>query len=106
MVSFAPQGGAKSGSTRKVATNKPKFDYPTHSKDVVKTSKKLFSKQKHSLFASLSAGVIAIVLTGVHRGKKVVVLRQLSTRVRPPPPKRVPPPVGESALLVGHQDQD
>merc|ERR1711973_666858 len=31
------------------ATNKPKSDYPTYSKDVVKTSKNLFSKQKHSL---------------------------------------------------------
>ena len=25
-------GGAKNGGTRKVATNKPKFDYPTYSK--------------------------------------------------------------------------
>merc|ERR1712117_967398 len=55
-------GGAKNGGTRKVATNKPKFDYPTYSKDVVKTSKNLFSKQKHSLRPSLSAGVIAILL--------------------------------------------
>jgi len=72
-------GGAKNGGTRKVATNKPKFDYPTYSKDVVKTSKNLFSKQKHSLRPSLSAGVIAIVLAGVHKGKKVVVLKQLGT---------------------------
>ena len=41
-------GGAKNGGTRKVATNKPKFDYPTCSKDGVKTSKNLFSNQ-HSL---------------------------------------------------------
>merc|ERR1711868_358327 len=72
-------GGAKNGGTRKVATNKPKFDYPTYSKDVVKTSKNLFSKQKHSLRPSLSAGVIAIVLAGVHKGKKVIVLKQLGT---------------------------
>merc|ERR1711973_485965 len=72
-------GGAKNGGTRKVATNKPKSDYPTYSKDVVKTSKNLFSKQKHSLRPSLSAGVIAIVLAGVHKGKKVVVLKQLGT---------------------------
>merc|ERR1712045_647349 len=62
-------GGAKNGGTRKVATKKPKSDYPTYSKDVVKTSKHLFSKQKHSLRPSLSAGVIAIVLAGVHKGK-------------------------------------
>merc|ERR1712088_85644 len=72
-------GGAKNGGTRKVASNKPKFDYPTYSNDVVKTSKNLFSKQKHSLRPSLSAGVIAIVLAGVHKGKKVVVLKQLGT---------------------------
>merc|ERR1712073_189943 len=42
-------------------------------------AKNLFSKQKHSLRPSLSAGVIAIVLAGVHKGKKVVVLKQLGT---------------------------
>merc|ERR1712226_315426 len=72
-------GGAKNGGTRKVAAVKPKFDYPTSVKTVVKTSKNLFSKQKRSLRPSLSAGVIAIVLAGVHKGKKVVVLKQLGT---------------------------
>merc|ERR1711936_416013 len=72
-------GGAKNGGTRKVATNKPKFDYPTTVVNVVKTSKNLFSKQKRSLRPSLGAGVIAIVLAGVHKGKKVVVLKQLGT---------------------------
>jgi len=72
-------GGAKNGGTRKVAVQKPKFDYPTSVKSVVKTSKNLFSKQKRSLRPSLSAGVIAIVLAGVHKGKKVIVLKQLGT---------------------------
>merc|ERR1711923_197680 len=72
-------GGAKNGGTRKVAVQKPKFDYPTSVKTVVKTSKNLFSKQKRSLRPSLSAGVIAIVLAGVHKGKKVIVLKQLGT---------------------------
>merc|ERR1712203_1194770 len=72
-------GGAKNGGTRKVAAQKPKFDYPTAVKTVVKTSKNLFSKQKHSLRPSLSTGVITIVLAGVHKGKKVVVLKQLGT---------------------------
>merc|ERR1711982_299162 len=44
-------GGAKNGGTRKVATVKPKFDYPTSVKIVNKTSKNLFSKQKRSLRA-------------------------------------------------------
>merc|ERR1712226_1591951 len=65
--------GAKNGGTRKVAAVKPKFDYPTSVKTVVKTSKNLFSKQKRSLRPSLSAGTIAIVLAGVHKGKKVIV---------------------------------
>merc|ERR1712079_958109 len=102
-------GGAKNGGTRKVATNKPKSDYPTYSKDVVKTSKNLFSKQKHSLRPSLSAGVIAIVLAGVHKGKKVVVLKQLGTGLLlvsgPYALNGCPPPAGEPALPVGHQDQ-
>merc|ERR1712029_193155 len=67
-------GGAKNEGTRKVAVQKPKFDYPTSVKAVVKTSKNLFSRQKRSLRPSLSAGVIAIVLAGVHKGKKVIVL--------------------------------
>merc|ERR1711978_460554 len=58
---------------------KPKFDYPTSVKVVNKTSKNLFSKQKRSLRPSLSAGVIAIVLAGVHKGKKVIVLKHLGT---------------------------
>merc|ERR1712121_321701 len=72
-------GGAKNGGTRKVATNKPKFDYPTTVVNVVKTSKNLFSKHKRSLRPSLGAGTIAIVLAGVHKGKKVIVLKQLAT---------------------------
>ena len=72
-------GCARNGGTSKVTTNKPKFDYPTYLKNGVKTSKNLFSKQKRSLRPSLSAGVIAIVLAGVHKGKKVIVLKQLGT---------------------------
>merc|ERR1712240_542977 len=57
-------GGAKNGGTRKVAVQKPKFDYPTSVKTVVKTSKNLFSKQKRSLRPSLSAGVIVLKQLG------------------------------------------
>merc|ERR1712111_48454 len=65
-------GGAKNGGTRKVATNKPKFDYPTTVVNVVKTSKNLFSKQKRSLRPSLGAGTIAIVLKQLATGLLLV----------------------------------
>merc|ERR1712088_1023410 len=62
------------------AAVKPKFDYPTSVKTVVKTSKNLFSKQKRSLRPSLSAGTIAIILAGAHKGKRVIVLKLLATK--------------------------
>jgi len=72
-------GGAKNGGVRKVVVNKAKFDYPTAVKAGRGTSKNLFSKQKRSLRPSLSAGTIAIILAGAHKGKRVIVLKQLAT---------------------------
>merc|ERR1711997_101564 len=72
-------GGAKNGGVRKVAVNKAKFDYPTAVKAGRGTSKNFFNKQKRSLRPSLSAGTIAIILAGVHKGKRVIVLKQLAT---------------------------
>merc|ERR1712165_105584 len=72
-------GGAKNGGVRKVAVNKAKFDYPTAVKAGRGTSKNFFNKHKRSLRPSLSVGTVAIILAGVHKGKRVIVLKQLDT---------------------------
>merc|ERR1719193_1517681 len=70
---------SRSQMYHKKAINKAKFDYPTAEKAGRGTSKNFFNKHKRSLRPSLSAGTIAIILAGVHKGKKVIVLKQLDT---------------------------
>merc|ERR1739844_629808 len=72
-------GGAKNGGTRMVRVKKLANDYPTVAPAPKGTSVAFFSKQKRNVRASLSAGTVAIVLAGVHKGKRVVVLKQLET---------------------------
>merc|ERR1712212_665906 len=72
-------GGAKNGGTRMVRVKKLANDYPTVDAAPKGTSVNFFSNHKRSVRSSLSAGVVAIVLAGVHKGKRVVVLKQLET---------------------------
>merc|ERR1711890_44247 len=54
-------------------------NYPTKDPKPAGTSKNFFSKHARKLRASLAPGALAIVLAGVHKGKRVVVLKQLAT---------------------------
>merc|ERR1712200_73568 len=62
-----------------VPTKKAVNDYPTVDPEPKGTSKNFFSKHKRSLRASLAPGAVAILLAGVHKGKRVIVLKQLGT---------------------------
>merc|ERR1712130_1092628 len=72
-------GGAKNGETRMVRVKKLANDYPTQDPPAKGTSVNFFSKHARKLRASLAPGAIAIVLAGVHKGKRVIVLKQLGT---------------------------
>merc|ERR1711876_62605 len=72
-------GGAKNGGTRMVRVKKLANDYPTQDAPAPGTSVNFFSKHKRTVRSSLSAGTVAILLAGVHKGKRVIVLKQLET---------------------------
>merc|ERR1711902_395263 len=72
-------GGAKNGGTRMVRVKKLANDYPTADPAPKGTSVNFFSKHKRTVRGSLVPGTVAIVLAGVHKGKRVVVLKQLET---------------------------
>merc|ERR1712179_311025 len=72
-------GGAKNGGTRMVRVKKLANTVPTVDAEPAGTSKNFFSGHVRKLRASLTPGTVAIVLAGVHKGKRVVVLKQLET---------------------------
>merc|ERR1712217_250793 len=69
----------KIGGTRMVRVKKLANDYPTQDAPAPGTSVNFFSKHKRTVRSSLSAGTVAILLAGVHKGKRVVVLKHLET---------------------------
>merc|ERR1712014_150215 len=74
-----PVKGDKNGGKRMVRVKRLRNDVPTIDAAAKGTSKNFFSKHKRSLRSTLQPGTVAIVLAGAHKGKRVVVLKQLAS---------------------------
>jgi large subunit ribosomal protein L6e len=71
--------GEKNGETREVHTVKRKAYYPTLKTPKKHRSRGLFKNHKRNTRATLTPGTIVILLTGVHKGKRAVLLKTLDT---------------------------
>merc|ERR1711944_168638 len=69
----------KNGGKRMVRVKRLRSDVPTYVRPGRGTSKQFFSKHARSLRASLQPGTVAVVLAGAHKGKRVLVLKQLAS---------------------------
>ena len=72
-----PIGGEKNGKTRLVLVKKNRAFYATQDKIKKRPAKGLFKQHKRTLRTTLTPGTVCIVLAGPHKGKRVVLLKQL-----------------------------
>jgi len=71
--------GDKNGGTRMVRVKKLQNRFPTATKAPQSTTASCFKSHTRKLRSSITPGVVAILLGGLHKGKHVVVLKQLAS---------------------------
>lgn len=72
-------GGEKNGGTRTVYLKKRTKSYPTANKVRKHPSKTYFCQHKRKFRASLKPGAIVILLAGLHKGKRAVLLKNMAS---------------------------
>ena len=73
-------GGENNGGTRKVLVGKRKKTwYPTEDPPKKRTGRHTYKKHKRTIKKGIEPGRVVIVLSGRHRGKRVVVLKVLQS---------------------------